>query len=166
MKENHLLSSLIIVFIALWTNVLTIQASTNSVSDDVWELEIVKKSTNEVVVSRVVATNTFPLEGLEGNMEYFARVRTKNFVYSEWIISNVFTYNRATGITPSNFNQEFVARAEKGCLIISSTVPQHINIYGISGCLIQSVYVKNGETVVAGLENGVYLVNNRKIIMK
>jgi hypothetical protein len=166
MRKITLLSFVIIAFIAVWTNVLTVQASSNSVSGDVWEVEIVKKSTNEVVVSQVVATNAFPLDGLEGNTEYFARVRTKSFVYSGWITSSVFTYNRTTGMIQSNFTQEFVARSEKGRLIISSTVPQHINIYSINGCLIRSVDIENGEVVVAGLEKGVYLANNRKIIVE
>lgn len=166
MRKINLLSFLILTSIALWTNTFTIQAVTNSTTDNVWEVEIVKKSTNEVVVRQVVAVDTFPLEGLECNTEYFARVRTKNIVFSAWVTSDVFTYNSTTGINQNNYDEELIIRSEKGRLIISSTIPQQINIYSINGCLICSVKILTGEAVVDGLEKGVYLANNRKVIVE
>ncbi|HEY6914078.1 MAG TPA: hypothetical protein VI413_05325 [Paludibacter sp.] len=166
MRKTDLLSFIIVVSLAVWTNVLATQAQTSSASSDVWEVEIVKKNTNEVVVNEIVAINSLPLKGLEQNTEYFARVRTKSFVYSGWATSDVFTYNSTTEITQNNFNKKFVVRSEKGCLIISSYFPQHINIYSINGCLIRSVAIVNGEIVVDGLEKGIYLANNRKVIVE
>lgn len=149
-----------------WTNVFTMQAVTNTTSGDVWEVEIVKKHTSEVVVNQIVAINSFPLEGLEENTEYFARVRTKNLVFSGWVTSDVFIYNSITGINESNYDKELIVRSEKGRIIIFSTIPRDINIYNINGCFIRSVAIVNGETVVDGLEKGVYLANNRKVIVK
>ncbi|MFT3751554.1 MAG: fibronectin type III domain-containing protein [Paludibacter sp.] len=166
MRKIDFLSFVIVTSLAAWTNIFTTQAQTNSASSDVWEVEIVKKSTNEVVVNEIVAINSLPLEGLEQNTEYFARVRTKNFVFSGWATLNVFTYNSTTGITQNKFDKELVVRSEKGRLIISSTIPQQINIYNINGYLIRSLAIVNGVAVVDGLEKGVYLANNRKVIVE
>lgn len=152
---------------AVWTNSFATQAASNSNESDVWEVEIIKKSTNEVIVNQVVAINSFPLEELQENTEYFARVRTKNLVFSGWTTSDVFTYNSTTGFIQNNFNEELIIRSEKERLIILSTTPQCVKIYNINGCLIRSVAIEYGETIVVdGLEKGIYLVNNRKVIVK
>lgn len=169
MKHINLFSSVILVTVFLFVNTVVLYAENESSqysADDVWEVEIVKKNTNEVVVNKVVAINSFPLEGLEENTEYFARVRTKNLVFSGWATSDIFIYNSTTGIQQNNFNEEFVVRSEKGRLIISSTISRQINLYNVNGCLIRSVSIVNGETVVDGLEKGVYLANNRKVIVE
>lgn len=166
MRKTDLLSFVIAISLAAWTNVFTTQAQTDSASSDVWEVEIVKKNTNEVVVNEIVAINSLPLKGLEQNTEYFARVRTKSFVYSGWATSDVFTYNSTTEIIQNKFDEEFVVRSEKGRVIISLAIPQHVNIYNLNGYLIRSVEIVNGEIVVDGLEKGIYLANNRKVIVE
>lgn len=166
MRKTDLLSFIIVVSLGAWTNVFATQAQTNSASSDVWEVQIVKKNTNEVVVNEIVAINSLPLRGLEQNTEYFARVRTKNVVFSGWVTSAVFTYSSTTRIIQNKFDEELVVRSEKGRVIISSTIPQQVNIYNLNGYLIRSVAIVNGETVVDGLEKGVYLTNNRKVIVE
>ena len=166
MKKINLLSYLIVTLITVWINIFTIEAVSNSPATDVWEVEIVKKNTNEVVVNQIVAINTFYLVGLEENMEYFARVRTKNIFFSGWVTSDAFLYNSVTEIKLNNFNEKLIVRSEKGRVIISSNSPQKINIYNINGCLIRSVAIVTGETVVDGLEKGVYLANNWKVIVE
>lgn len=166
MRKTDLLSFIIVISLAAWTNVFATQAQTNSALSDVWEVEIVKKNTNEVVVNEIVAINSLPLKGLEQNTLYFARVRTKNVVFSGWVTSAVFTYSSTTGIIQNKFDEELVVRSEKGRVIISSTIPQQINIYNLNGYLIRSLAIVNGETVVDGLEKGVYLTNNRKVIVE
>jgi len=166
MRKISLFTFVVVVSMATMTNVCTMQAQSNNVPSDVWEVEIVKKSTNEVVVNQVVAINSFSFEGLEENTEYFARVRTKNLFFSGWTTSDVFTYNSTTGFIQNNFYEELIIRSEKGRLIILSTTPQCVKIYNINGCLIRSLAIENGEAIIDGLEKGIYLVNNRKVIVK
>lgn len=169
MKHINLFSSVILVTAFLFVNAVILNAENESSlhsADEVWEVEIVKKNTNEVVVNQVVAINSFSLEGLDENTEYIARVRTKNLFFSSWVTSDVFLYNFMTGIKQNNYNENLIVRSEKGQLIISSNIPQQINIYNINGCLIRSIEIINGETVVDGLEKGVYLANNRKVIVE
>ena len=52
------------------------------------------------------------------------------------------------------------------CISISTSSPQTLNIYNVSGALVRSVQVGNGQTIVDNLDKGVYVVGNQKVIVK
>ncbi|NDW10717.1 hypothetical protein D0T56_13775 [Dysgonomonas sp. 520] len=132
---------------------------------DSWEVEIIKKETGEVVKSEVVSTNLFPLNGLEYDVEYFAKIRTKNTFLSDWEISDDFLIDRMSNIVPVCATN-LILSSNDGVLFISSEKEQEINIYTVDGRLQRLVSLPTGETSVTGLEKGLYLIDGRKIIVK
>jgi len=136
-------------------------------NEDNWEVEIVKVATNETVKSGIVNTNSFSLEDLELNVEYFARVRTKNTFLSDWEVSNVFRLdNEFLTVSPSVSETGFHLISDNGLLYISSDSVQTVKIHSMDGHLWRSVSLAIGETTVTGLAKGLYLVNGQKIIVK
>lgn len=154
--------------IFLFTNIFTLSAENNSVSVDVsnvWEVQIIKKSTNEMVKTRLVPTNSFFLDGLENNVEYFARIRTKNIVYSDWVTTGVFIFNSAMGIK-SHIVNRLILSSDKGELVVFSDLAHELNIYNIDGRIVRCVNVSEGKTVINGLRSGFYIIDNQKVVVK
>ena len=50
-------------------------------------------------------------------------------------------------------------------MTFSSEIAQLINIHGIDGRLIRSVKISEGNTTITDLKPGIYLVNNKRIII-
>jgi uncharacterized membrane protein len=132
---------------------------------DKWEIEIVKQSTNEVVKSGLVNTNSFPLDGLESNVEYFARIRTCNTFLSGWAISEVFTVSPTTAIAAVRAEIQIHCYTN-GAFRIVTELARQIDIYSAEGGLYRSFFVKAGETTLTNFKKGIYIVNGRKIIIK
>lgn len=164
MKKYCFLSRTILIVLLLVAGIPFSQAEENT---DSWEVQIIKKATNETVKSEVVQTNSFSLEGLEYNVEYFARVRTKNTFRSDWEMSGAFMLEHGlTTINTSGFETGLRFSSDNGLLHISSGALQKINIYTVEGYLLRSVYLPVGDTIVSGLAKGLYLVNGQKIVVK
>ncbi|MFV0467755.1 MAG: hypothetical protein ACK5MK_02380 [Dysgonomonas sp.] len=165
MKQNCSLFRVMLIVSLLSASVLSSQAQENG---DSWEVEIIKNATNGIVRSGIVNTNSFSLEGLEYDVEYFARIRTKNTFLSDWEISDVFVLDRGAMTINSSINNvpELLLSSENGQLFILSDTLQQANIYSINGCLLRSVALSIGSTAVVELAKGLYIVNGQKIIMK
>lgn len=80
-------------------------------------------------------------------------------------ISATYTYTQPTEINHNNQDAGLIVHAEKSNIYIKASMPQKINIYAIDGRIIKSVLLKNGITVINGLSQGIYIVDNQKIII-
>jgi len=164
MKKYCFLSRTILIILLLVAGISFAQAEENT---DNWEVEIIKKATSEVVKSGLVQTNSFSLEGLEFNVEYFAKVRTKNTFRSDWEVSDVFMLEH--GLLTTNtlvIKPELRLSSDNGLLHISSDALQKINIYTVEGYLLRSISLPKGDTTVSGLVKGLYIINGQKILVK
>ncbi|WP_163320734.1 hypothetical protein [Dysgonomonas sp. 520] len=161
MKHTHEIFRAMLIALLLITYIPFSEAE----GSDSWEVEIIKKETGEVVKSEVVSTNLFPLNGLEYDVEYFAKIRTKNTFLSDWEISDDFLIDRMSNIVPVCATN-LILSSNDGVLFISSEKEQEINIYTVDGRLQRLVSLPTGETSVTGLEKGLYLIDGRKIIVK
>jgi len=164
LKQNHLTFRTILIVLLLTAGIPFLQAQENT---DSWEVEIIKVTTNKTVKSGIVHTNSFALEGLEYNVEYFARVRTKNTFLSGWEVSDTFILDDDLVTTsPPVFETGLRLGSDNGLLYISSDKFQMVNIHTVDGCFVRSVSLSAGNTTVVGLAKGLYIVNGRKIIVK
>lgn len=132
---------------------------------DKWEVEIVKQSTNEVVKSGLVNTTSFPLDGLENNVQYFARIRTCNTFLSGWAVSEVFTVSTTTAVASVQADIQTHCYTNGTLRIVTGSARQ-IDIYSAEGRLYRSFFVKAGETTLTDLKKGIYIVNGQKNIIK
>ena len=64
-----------------------------------------------------------------------------------------------------NNANKFNIFVRSGEIVIESEVETSLNIYNISGSLVKSVEILEGENVIQGLSKGVYIVNGKKIIL-
>ncbi len=124
--------------------------------NDLWEIQVVRNNSDEIVKNEIVNDNSFSLEGLESNVEYYVKVRTINMVYSGWVSSGVFTW----------LVSNLVFKCENQTLKIISEVEQLVKIFSLDGSLKRNVGLSKGETIVRGLEKGIYLINNQKIAIR
>lgn len=164
MKQHCILFRAMLIISLLFAGAPFSQAEENG---DSWEVQIIKDGTNELVKSGVVSTNSFSLEGLEFDVKYIAKVRTKNTFLSDWEVSDAFVLDKESmGITASTDTKGVQISSRDGQLFISSDTQQRIDIYTVDGCLLRSVSLSIGNTTVAGLANGLYIVNGQKIVVK
>lgn len=164
MRQDCFLFRAMLVVLLLFVGAPFSQAQENS---DSWEVEIIKNTTNEVVKSGLVNTNSFSLDGLESNVEYFTKIRTKNTFFSDWVVSDVFMLdNGSMTIRSSIGEKDLLLSSDKGQLFISSEVSQQANIYTVDGCLLRSVPLSIGNPAVVALAKGLYIVNGQKIVVK
>lgn len=70
------------------------------------------------------------------------------------------------GVNEVEDTKFFHAVGGNNCISISTSSPQTLNIYNVSGALVRSVQVGNGQTIVDNLDKGVYVVGNQKVIVK
>ena len=164
MKQHSILFRTMLIISFLFAGVPFLQADENG---DSWEVQIIKDGTNEVVKSGIVSTNSFSLEGLEFDVKYFAKVRTKNIFLSDWEVSDTFVLDKESmGIAAPTDTKGVLINSGDGQLFISSDTQQRIDIYTVDGCLLRSVSLSIGNTTVAGLAKGLYIVNGQKIVVK
>ena len=166
-NRNYALHTMLILFfLTRWSSSLNANdiISWDGVND-LWEIQVVRNNSHEIVKNEIVNDNSFSLEGLESNVEYYVKVRTVNMVYSGWVNSDVFTLTSTI-----TFNPQLVSSITFKCydqtLIIISEVEQPAKIFRIDGSLIRDVMLSKGETIVKGLEKGIYLINNQKIAIR
>lgn len=133
--------------------------------NDLWEIQVVRNNSDEIVKNEIVNDNSFSLEGLESNVEYYVKVRTINMVYSGWVSSGVFTLTSTTTFNP-RLVSNLVFKCENQTLKIISEVEQLVKIFSLDGSLKRDVGLSKGETIVRGLEKGIYLINNQKIAIR
>lgn len=129
-----------------------------------WEVQVLEKNTNNVVVTDTVTTNSFSLVGLNLsiNKEYYAKVRTKNLVYSGWTSS----LTDQTAVSTPYANNLKIFSSDNGTLIIESDIAKKFNIYAIDGRLVRSVDLLEGVNKIAGLKKGFYVANKQKVFVK
>ena len=53
-----------------------------------------------------------------------------------------------------------------GIVYVSVAKAQVANIYGIDGRLVKVVELNEGDNTISGLSNGIYLINNKKVVIK
>jgi len=53
-----------------------------------------------------------------------------------------------------------------GKLVIKATSTKTIRVYAINGTLLQSINAKSGETYQVELPRGMYIINNKKVVLK
>ena len=164
MRNIHFLLRMIPVITAVFINTQLLQAGENALVDS-WDVEIIKKSTNEIVKAETVETNSYLLEGLENNVEYFARVRTRNTFLSDWETSEAFVYASLASLLPVELPNLFFRSAD-GLLFVSSEIVRPVQIHAIDGRLLRSVLLLRGENMISGLDKGLYLIANQKVVIK
>lgn len=72
---------------------------------------------------------------------------------------------------PDNISNQSVENAMTvysvdGIVYVSVAKAQVANIYGIDGRLVKVVELNEGDNTISGLSNGIYLVNNKKVVIK
>jgi len=134
-----------------------------------WEVSVFKKDDNSNVFTDMVTVNSIALndlDELEGDINYYAKVRTlNNGFWSGLVNSDDFMVTK----TITNLNEiekDITFYVNNGSLIVNVEKPQILNIYSVSGQLVRSLSLVTGENVVSGLAKGFYLANNHKIIIK
>lgn len=90
---------------------------------------------------------------------------------TNWIMDNIEVYDLTDpDVFPADVNQDVYAPAEEcvisggSCLRIVAPCPSHIDIRSAGGILLQSLDIPEGLTTIP-LENGTYIVNNKKTII-
>jgi len=140
-----------------WTTPGTLTSNT-------WVVEITEKSSGNIVRTTAVDVNTFSLSGIP-NRDYTARVRTKNTsFYSDFSAAVDFTVLSTENVRTFAKNSLIIQTIKNG-MTFSSEIAQLINIHGIDGRLIRSVKISEGNTTITDLKPGIYLVNNKRIII-
>lgn len=81
-------------------------------------------------------------------------------------INATYIYTQPTEINYNHQETGLTIYTEKSNIYIKTNMPQTISIYAIDGRIIKSVSLKNGTTIVNGLSQGVYIINNQKIIIR
>lgn len=72
---------------------------------------------------------------------------------------------------PDNISNQSVENAMTvysvdGIVYVSVVKAQVANIYGIDGRLVKVVELNEGDNTISGLSNGIYLINNKKVVIK
>ena len=71
-----------------------------------------------------------------------------------------------TGCKPASVDGELYIYSVNGCVEINATKAQVINICALDGRIVKTMEVVEGCNIVTDLAKGVYLLNNRKFIVK
>lgn len=71
-----------------------------------------------------------------------------------------------TGCKPASIDGELYIYSVNGCVEINATKAQVINICALDGRIVKTMEVVEGCNIVTDLAKGVYLLNNRKFIVK
>ena len=82
-----------------------------------------------------------------------------------WMDTWKITTHPTNGISTIS-NEAFGMSWKEGKLIISANLSGIINIYSLNGLLVRSVKVENGGYYQIDLPRGVYVINNKKIVLK
>jgi len=135
-----------------------------SLTSNTWVVEIAEKSSGNTVRTSAVDVNTFSLSGLP-NGDYTARVRTKNTSFYSGLSEAAEFTVLSTGNIKTTIKNSLIIQTVKNGMTLSSDIPQLINIHGIDGRLIRSVKISEGNTTITDLKPGIYLVNNKRIII-
>lgn len=138
-------------------------------SDGAWEVNVYKSDDNTLAFSDTINTNSILLnsiEALSNGVSYYAKVRTvNNGFWSGSVTSENFTVTKqTTGLDP--VGQKMVYRIINGSLVVSAENAQTLNVYSVNGQLIRSVNLVAGDNYIDNLSKGLYLINNKKIIIK
>jgi len=134
-----------------------------------WEVNVYKSDDNTLAFSDTINTNSVSLDSIESlsnGVSYYAKVRTmNNGFWSGSVTSDNFTVvKQTTGIDP--VGQNLLFRTINGSLVISAEKAQTLNIYSVNGQLIRSVNILAGDNHIDNLSKGLYLINNKKFIIK
>lgn len=91
----------------------------------------------------------------------------------EWIKGRVEALDAKYGFDPvqSAINEAetdayFAVTGGDHALVMQSGTAREVRIYTLSGTLVRTVHASAGQTVVRGLEAGVYVVNGVKVVVK
>lgn len=74
--------------------------------------------------------------------------------------------NGMTGVNLEKADDELIIRSLNGVVEIITAKAQTIRIYGIDGCLVRILNLTEGVNTVTDLGRGIYLVGNRKIVVR
>ena len=134
-----------------------------------WEVNVYKADDNTLAYTDTIATNSVTLNTiteLAESTNYYAKVRTRNNgFWSGAVTSGSFTVTRTTtGLDV--VGQTMIFRTVDGALVVSAEKAQILNIYSINGQLVRNVNIVTGDNYVNDLSKGVYLINNKKFIIK
>jgi hypothetical protein len=145
---------------------LPLKANITGDGSRLWEIEIVHNDTKQTVLRDTLADNAFLLSGLQPGAAYFARVRTKTVVYSDWTASDVFVTSPATRIDAPAGGSFRIVSADGGSIVITTDRQETVCLYTPDGRPVRTVALAKGENVLSGLKRGLYLVNHLKTIVK
>lgn len=96
--------------------------------------------------------------------EYAARIKINgDGIVELWIGNGEAGRNGADMVETQD---SFKVSSARGGVIIESSLNRHVDIYSISGMLIRSLEVEAGMTSIQGLQPGVYIVNNTKLVVR
>ena len=71
-----------------------------------------------------------------------------------------------TGINDAIAENDLRIYANNGSIEIVSGKAQQVNIFGIDGRLVRTIYLTEGTNTVPGIGQGIYLINNQKVLVK
>ena len=63
-------------------------------------------------------------------------------------------------------NNDIYSYSSNGTLYLNSPRSQMLNIYGIDGRLVRTEILNEGENKVVGLNKGIYIIENKKVVVK
>lgn len=102
-------------------------------------------------------------------------VSIRSYKDSDKIVSTggtrIYSLNATAPQTPDNIDStnagyELAIYVADGKVYVSATSAQTVNIYSIDGRLVRTVELTEGDNVISGLVQGMYLLNNHKVVIK
>ena len=92
---------------------------------------------------------------------------------TRWIAERVGALDEKYGYDPSleSINEArsasyFAAEGGTGCVVVNAGSACRVKVYGLSGMLVRTAQVPEGQTVIQGFTPGVYVVNGVKVVVK
>ena len=76
------------------------------------------------------------------------------------------TLDGAIGIDQVAENGMRIYSPAAGMILISTGETQSVNIYSVEGSLIRTTELNEGDNLINGLSQGIYLINNQKVVVR
>lgn len=76
------------------------------------------------------------------------------------------TLDGAIGIDQVAENGMRIYSPAAGMILISTDGAQNVNIYSVEGSLIRTTELNEGDNLINGLSQGIYLINNQKVVVR
>ncbi len=128
-----------------------------------FELEIIEDGSGDVVKTDVTTGNSYSLAdlGLDGNKEYYAKVRAKNTLfYSGWAT----TASNISGVENPNISK-LSLRSSNNSINVNSDVARTLNVFYMDGRLVRTFDLSVGENIINNMSKGIYLIDKQKVVV-